>query len=257
MAPASAQREAFARRVTSGSGWPAGDDRLWRAFASTPRERFLPPGASVEMACSDTTVGLLGGINNGQPSLHALSLAALAPQPGERVAHIGAGSGYYTAILAQLVGSAGGVEAYEIEPKLAARALRNLAAMPWVRVEARSGAAAPIEAADVIYVNCGATAPQACWLDALRPGGRLLFPLTGEHGEGAMLLVRQAAGPVWPARFIVPVLFIGCEGARDRGEAGAVAAAFAGGGAAAVRWLHREGEVPAHAWCRGRGWWLG
>ena len=43
-------------------------------------------------------------INNGQPVLHAVGLSALNPQPGEMAVHIGAGTGYYTAILARLVG---------------------------------------------------------------------------------------------------------------------------------------------------------
>ena len=45
------------------------------------------------------------GINNGQPSLHAQSIAALELKEGETVVQIGAGAGYYTAILAELVGA--------------------------------------------------------------------------------------------------------------------------------------------------------
>ena len=43
-------------------------------------------------------------LNNGQPSLHAALIAAAAPQPREHVVHVGAGVGYYTSILAELVG---------------------------------------------------------------------------------------------------------------------------------------------------------
>ena len=67
------------------------------------------------------------GINNGQPSLHALSIDALALKEGETIVQIGAGAGYYTAILARLVGPSGRVIAYEIEPDIAARARANLA----------------------------------------------------------------------------------------------------------------------------------
>ena len=62
------------------------------------------------------------GINNGQPSLHAHSIDALRVREGETVVQIGAGAGYYSAILAQLVGPAGRVVAYEIEPDIAQRA---------------------------------------------------------------------------------------------------------------------------------------
>jgi protein-L-isoaspartate(D-aspartate) O-methyltransferase len=54
------------------------------------------------------------------------------------VIHVGAGTGYYTAILAHLVGPEGRVHAYEIEADIAARAAENLAGYPNVRVYAQS-----------------------------------------------------------------------------------------------------------------------
>ncbi|WP_390887876.1 hypothetical protein [Comamonas antarctica] len=53
--------------------------------------------------------------------LHARWLHALQPRAGEVVAHIGAGKGYYTSILSQLVGPRGKVLAVECDAKLAAR----------------------------------------------------------------------------------------------------------------------------------------
>jgi len=47
-------------------------------------------------------------LNNGQPYLHAQLIASASPQSGEHVVHIGAGVGYYTAILRHLVGGAAG-----------------------------------------------------------------------------------------------------------------------------------------------------
>jgi protein-L-isoaspartate(D-aspartate) O-methyltransferase len=67
------------------------------------------------------------GINNGQPALHALCLAALSVKEGESVVHIGAGAGYYTAVLAELTGVTGKVFAYESAQSLAQSATRNLA----------------------------------------------------------------------------------------------------------------------------------
>ena len=114
-------------------------------------------------------------INNGQPVLHAVGLSALNPQPGETAIHIGAGTGYYTAVLARLMGPSGKVFAYEIEPALAELATANLADMENVTVYQRSGAEGTLPACNLIYVNAGATAPLDIWLDALLPGGRLLF----------------------------------------------------------------------------------
>ena len=62
--------------------------------------------ASIE----DALVGIDArrGINNGQPSLHAQALDALGVREGETIVQVGAGAGYYTAILATLVGSRAG-----------------------------------------------------------------------------------------------------------------------------------------------------
>src|SRR5215472_2948143 len=51
------------------------------------------------------------GVNNGSPSLHAKMLNDLAVEPGQHIAHIGAGAGYYTAMVAELTGRSGRVTA--------------------------------------------------------------------------------------------------------------------------------------------------
>jgi len=189
-----AHRLFFANLVTAQAGIPPGSE-LAAALASTPREQFVGPppwkvftrSGYVETLTDDPAVlyqdvvvslGGEGPLNNGQPTLHALCLATLAPKNGERVIHVGAGTGYYTTLLAKLVGESGVVDAYEIEPTLAQRATDNLAKFSNVTVHARSGAEATLPACDVLYVNAGATEPLAVWLDALRPKGRLLFPMT-------------------------------------------------------------------------------
>ena len=114
----------------------AGDERLMEAFAAVPRERFVGPGpwqvitasgyietpsADLAFLYQDVVVALAAerGVNNGQPSLHATSIAAANPTHGETVLHIGAGTGYYTAILAAVVGPTGTVVALEMDDGLA------------------------------------------------------------------------------------------------------------------------------------------
>ena len=97
---------------------------------------------------------------------------------GEHAVHIGAGVGYYTAVIARLVGNAGTVTAIEYEPDLAQRAAINLSAYPTVKVVVGDGSTAPLDPADVIYVNAGTTRPAETWLNALKDGGRLILPLT-------------------------------------------------------------------------------
>ena len=64
-------------------------------------------------------------INNGQPSALASWIHALALRPGDRAFHLGCGVGYYTAIIAEVVGPSGSVLALELQSDLAARAKEN------------------------------------------------------------------------------------------------------------------------------------
>jgi protein-L-isoaspartate(D-aspartate) O-methyltransferase len=180
---------------------------------------------------------------------------------GETIVHIGAGGGYYTAILAALTSSSGKVFALEIAESLAQRAVTNLAHLSQVTVIARSGTEGSIPNSDVIYVSAGATAPLDVWLDALRPSGRLLFPLTpdgpgGRPGMGNMLLVTRVADESFNARFICPVMFIPCVGGRDEETGKKLAEAFQRGRAGEVRSLRRKTPPDETCWCSGNGWWL-
>ena len=272
----------FARYVAARGG--AQDPRIEQAFAAVPREPFAGPAPWFIFAASpwgtplrsagyletpdgdaaflyqDVLVALdrKQGINIGEPSLHARCLDALSPQPGETVLQVGAGSGYYTAVLAQLVGPAGQVHAFEIDPALADRARHNLAPWPWAAVEARSGIAAGLPKADAIYVNAGITQPSREWLEALRPDGRLIFPLQPEGGYGGMLLLQRPPdhGPAWPARFVSRAAFIACQGRQVAQTGRGLAAAFADGGWDEVQSLRLDGRPDDTSWFAGEGWWL-
>ena len=144
------------------------------------------------------------GVNNGSPSLHAHWLNAIAPHPGERVCHIGAGTGYYTAILAELVGPQGTVVAVEFDPRLTAAARANLSHCKNAAVVEGDGTTFPDVPADCIYVNFGVERPMTPWLEALPEGGRLIFPL-GYRQEnfiagGGFLITRDNTG--FSARFL-------------------------------------------------------
>ena len=252
------RRQAYAAEITRRAG--VTDPKIEAAFAAVPREDFAGPppwriGSGAFGLTSaddparlyeDVLVGIDArrGINNGQPSLHAQSIDALGVSEGETAVQIGAGAGYYTAILATLVGPQGRVIAYEIEPDIAERAAANLARYPQVEVRARSGVE-DLPAADAIYVNAAASHPLRAWLDALKPTGRLVFPLQAVGSTGAMLAVtRPERGDAWPARLLSGVVFIPCEGAQDPEMGRKLDEAFRRGGAERVRSL-RFGAAPS------------
>ncbi len=160
------------------------------------------------------------------PSYHALLMAHAGIQPGDHVVHIGAGVGYYTAIMAHLAGATGRVTAIEFDPALAERAALNLSNTGNVQVHEGDGFAMPFEQADVIYVNAGATHPADNWLDGLNDGGRLILPLTAKKtlplGDTGPITQHGAAfriernGADYLANWICGVGVYPCEGGAMR-----------------------------------------
>jgi len=214
------------------------------AFARVPREKFIgsPPwrvglrvpavGArQIEYHTFDSDPRVLyhdvvvaldeeNEINNGQPSLWAKMFDQLDLRPGERILHLGCGSGYYTAIMAEIVGADGALAAIEIDEKFAGRARGALSGRSNVSVDIADGLNVEPDVYDAIVISAGSTHPLEVWLDGLKCGGRLLFPLTMEivpsrSGTGAMLLVTRTANGLYAARFVTPAAFIHFRGARD------------------------------------------
>ncbi|MBV8574373.1 MAG: methyltransferase domain-containing protein, partial [Acetobacteraceae bacterium] len=209
------------------------------AFATVPRERFFAPGpwrilspmvmpeywttedADPVHLYHDVLIAIdeERRLNNGQPSLWARMYDHLELSRGDHVVHVGAGTGYYSAILAEIVGRAGRVTAIEIDPVLAARAKENLAAAwPQATVVPADGFLfQPDRSADAIVVNAGVTHFSSVWLDALAAeNGRLLVPLTNAERWGCFLLITRHAGDPdrYAARFAGRVGMIECVGGR-------------------------------------------
>ena len=250
------------------------DPRIEEAFRSVKREPFAGPGPwwtnlgghpYVQTPDDDPAYlyqNLLvaldreRGINIGEPRYHACWLAACNIKEAETVVQIGAGSGYYTAILSHLVGPGGRVYAYEIDEALAARASKNLSGQRQVKILMQSGVAPDLPQADLIYVCAGAAQPSRMWLDALRPGGRLLFPLAPTGVFGGMLLIKRPdQGSTWSARFVTRAAFIGCVGLQDEEAGRRLAEAFSKNWDR-VRSLHLDGPPDDSSWFAGDGWWL-
>ena len=250
------------------------------AFATVPRERFFGQGpwrllspmalgeywttedADPRHLYHDVLIAIdeERRLNNGQPSLWARMYDDLDLSNGADVVHVGAGTGYYSAILAEIVGRAGRVTAIEIDAALAARARESLAAWPQAMVAAADGFTfRPDRPADAVVVNAGVTHLSLVWLDALAEGGRLLVPLTNAEWWGCFVVItRLGRNPDrYRARFAGRVGVIPCVGGRDPTAEERLRAALARGDFTAIRSLRRAPEEPDETcWLAGEGWWL-
>lgn len=233
-----AMRRAYAEELRAVSDLRS--DALVNAFATVSREHFLgpgpwqivapvQPGRSTYRTTEDVDPRHLyhnvlvaidpdRQLNNGEPSLLALCFDALELKAGDRVIHIGCGVGYYTAILAEIVGATGHVTGIEVDAELAKRARDNLAQVAHVTVVTGDAGELSEAPCDAIFVNAGATHPRTVWLNLLRENGRLMLPLTAvdasDHTRGGMLLItRRHFG--YSAQFISKVGIFPCAGARD------------------------------------------
>jgi protein-L-isoaspartate(D-aspartate) O-methyltransferase len=207
------------------------DPRLAQVFEEVRREDFMGPGpwkikagdAYCETPSADPSylyqnvlvaLDAAKGINNGEPHLHAVWLAAVNPRGGEEICHIGAGTGYYTAMLSRLVMPGGRVQAFELEELLTRKARENLCGYENVTVVHGDATQQPIPDSDIVYVNAGVVAPPAQWLRALRPRGRMIFPWRpAEKIAFAVILLRAGKG-YW-ATPVMPAWFIPCVGASQ------------------------------------------
>jgi protein-L-isoaspartate(D-aspartate) O-methyltransferase len=254
---------------------PVESEAVVRAFARVPRECFLGPGpwrihddawrggyrttpdADPRHVYHNVLVALdeTRKINNGSPSLWAFALDHLNVAAGETVLHVGCGTGYYSAILAELVGADGHVVAVEQYPDLAARAREGLTNWSQAAVVAADGATFSAGPRDVIVASAGATHPLPGWLDTLRPGGRLLFPLTSHRLGGYMLKVTRAgSGQRLVADLLCRAWFIPFTGGRDAALDERLATAIEGGHSDLVRSLRLDRHVPdGSCWLHGDG----
>lgn len=249
-------------------------NRVVRAFATVPREHFLgprpwrvadqdggywdAPDDDPGAACHNVlfAIDAARNLNNGHPEFWGRLLDRLDIRAGDKVYHVGAGTGYYTAIMAELAGPEGLVIAAEIDPGLAERAHANLATMANVRVIATDGASYDPGPVDVIVVNAGATHPVPVWLQALMQGGRMLLPLTAETRHGTVLRIERLAEPGrYHAAAVSGVSIYPCAGARTPRAARLVARALGKGGQQFVRSLRLDRHAQdATCWLHGDGY---
>ena len=194
-----------------------GDERVLEAMGRVPREQFVPEEVR-RRAYADSALPIGHRQTISQPWVVAAICQALALDGSESVLEIGTGSGYSTAVLAQLARS---VISFERVPELAegARAALERLGVEGVEVVLADGSRGHQEAAPYDAIAVHAATPEAphSLIAQLAPGGRLVVPiatgssdlLTAFRSEGTAESPTLRQETIGPCRF-VPL--IGAEG---------------------------------------------
>lgn len=262
-------RQAYVAEIRLDGGAQRPDVR--RVFATVPREHFYGPGPwrfalrSMEAAQSSTYLTTDDAdpcsiyrnasipldesrqLLSGHPGLVARYLDHLAVQHGEHVLHLGSGSGYFTALLAELVGPTGRVEATEADPRLATLAQTNLADRSNVTLVNTTSTPGEDGCADAMLMSFGVTHIEPQWLDRLRDGGRLLVSLTVPMGptQGFGLLFKVTReSETFKATLLQPTAGFSGVGVRDATMEQLLAQAMQTGAIAQATEMRRDVHAP-------------
>ena len=173
------------------------------AMARIPREQFIPEPFH-HQTYGDHPIPIAHGQTISQPYIVALMLEALAIQPTDKVLEVGTGSGYATALLAELAAQVFSIERH---PALAANARNVLSALGYSNVQIFTGdgtlglpSAAPF---DAILVSAAAPDLPSALLTQLRDGGRMIIPV-GTADSQQLQFIRMVHGqPVISLRELV------------------------------------------------------
>lgn len=182
------------------------DMAVLRAFERIPRHQFVPTGIR-HRAYEDTPLPIGNGQTISQPYIHAHYLELLGLKGSEKVLEIGTGTGYQTALLAQLVPQVFSIERIAA---LSDQANANLQKLGIKNVSLCVGdgtlgwsAYAPY---DAILVSAGSPSVPKPLLDQLADKGRLLIPEGDLETQHLMVYTRR--GERVDKREVSPVRFV-------------------------------------------------
>jgi protein-L-isoaspartate(D-aspartate) O-methyltransferase len=157
--------------------------RIIEAFRKIKRVDFLPPGEE-DLAEIDEAMPIGFGQTISQPLVVAFMLELLQPEAGDKILDVGSGSGWTTALLAEIVGDKGRVFALELVPELKDFGENNTAKYNFIEkgivkficVDGAKGfnKEAPF---DKILASAAAQKVPQAWKEQLRVGGRIVLPI--------------------------------------------------------------------------------
>jgi protein-L-isoaspartate(D-aspartate) O-methyltransferase len=183
------------------------DTATLRAMRTVPRRNFVPSQYE-EYAYDDYPLPIGYGQTISQPYIVAVMTELIKPCAGQKVLEVGTGSGYQSAVLAEIVDS---VYSIEIVPELAASAAKRLERFGYRNVVVRQGDGylgwpehAPF---DAILVTAAAEQIPKPLIEQLKDGGRMVIPVGSEGAIQTLTLIEKKGGNVI-TRTVFPVRFV-------------------------------------------------
>lgn len=184
------------------------DKNVMQAMAKVPREKFVPQSMGYA-AYINGPLPIGHGQTISQPYIVALMSDLLALKPEHRVLEIGTGSGYQTAILAELCAEVFSLERIVELSKLAQERFKKL---NYKNIETCVGNGyhgwqehAPY---DGIIVTAAATHIPQSLIDQLKLGGNLVIPVAKSHFGQSLALVKKDLNGEIDIKHILDVAFV-------------------------------------------------
>jgi protein-L-isoaspartate(D-aspartate) O-methyltransferase len=213
--PFAAQRKALlteiaamARATGYETGHPVFSKPVMAAMGKVERHRFVPADEA-PYAYENRPLPLGHGQTISQPYIVALMTELIEPEPDDVVLEVGTGSGYQSAVLAELVAK---VYTIEIVEPVGRQGAANLAAAGYLNVTTRIGdgyhgwpEAGPF---DGILVTAAATEVPPDLVEQLKPGGRLVIPVGGRWDVQELLVIVKNADGSTTRKDTIPVRFV-------------------------------------------------
>jgi protein-L-isoaspartate(D-aspartate) O-methyltransferase len=183
------------------------DERVLAAMAKVPREEFVPENLR-DKSYSDSALPIGHDQTISQPFIVAFMSEQLHPKPTDRILEVGTGSGYQTAILAELVQD---VYTIEIVDPLAKEASARLARLGYANAHVKVGDGyqgwTEVAPFDAIIVTCAPDKIPQPLTQQLKDGGRLLVPVGTTLLDQQLYLLEKKNGQLAQTA-ILPVRFV-------------------------------------------------
>ena len=190
------------------TGYPVFDDKVMKALQKVPRHVFVSD-RDQGLAYANRPLGIGHGQTISQPYIVALMTVLLKLKSSHKVLEVGTGSGYQTAVLAELVEN---VFTVELIPSLAEGAQKTLKHLGYDNIRFRTGNGrdgwlnyAPFQA---IIVTAASEVIPLALIDQLEGGGRMVIPKGPPGGSQQLFLLTKNEKDTVTEKTVLPVSFV-------------------------------------------------